>query len=77
MWSASVEYLKTAMYTNAAARLLTGTKKFEHTTPVLKSLHYLLAEKRIDFKVLLLVYHASHDQAPEYIRDMFREGTNV
>ena len=33
-------------------------------------LHWLLVEKRIDFNVLLLVYCASHDQAPEYMRDM-------
>ena len=62
---------------NAAARLLTGTKKFDHITPVLKSLHWLPVEKRIDFKVLLLVYRALHDQAPEYMRDMLQERTNV
>ena len=62
---------------NAAARLLTGTKKFGHITPVLKSLHWLPVEKRIDFKVLLLVYRALHDQAPSYMRDMLQERTNV
>ena len=41
---------------NAAARLLMGTKRFDHITHVLKSLHWLLVEKRIDFKVLPLVY---------------------
>ena len=42
---------------NTAARLLTGTKTFDHITPVLKSLHWFPVEKRMDFKVLLLVYH--------------------
>ena len=37
-------------------------------TYVLKSLHWLPVEKRIDFKVLLLVYCALHDEAPEYTR---------
>ena len=53
---------------NAAARLLMGTKTFEHITPVLKSLHWLLVEKRINFEVLLLVYCALRDHAPEYTR---------
>ena len=46
MWSVSVKYLKT------------GTMKFDHITPVLKSLHWLPVEKIIDFKVLPLVYRA-------------------
>ena len=38
---------------NAAARLLTGTKKREHISPVLASLHWLPVKFRIDFKILL------------------------
>ena len=39
---------------NTAARILTGTKRREHITPVLKSLHWLPVEYRIMFKTLLL-----------------------
>ena len=60
-----------------AARFLTGTKKFAHITLVLKSLHWLLVKKRIDFKVLLLVYYALNDQATESFRDMLKERANV
>ena len=35
---------------NSAARLLTGTKKRDHITPVLASLHWLPVKFRIDFK---------------------------
>ncbi len=62
---------------NAAARMLTGTRKYDHITPVLKSLHWLPVEKRIDFKVLLLTYRALHDRAPDYIRDILQDRTNV
>ena len=35
-------------------------------------------EKRIDFKLLLLVYRALHDHAPEdMMRDMLQERANV
>ena len=60
-----------------AARLLTGMNIFDHITPVLKSLHWLPVLKRIDFKVLLLVYRALHDHAGEYMRDMLQEGANI
>ena len=43
---------------NAAARVLTKTKKVDHITQVLRSLHWLTVCQRIDFKILLLVYKA-------------------
>ena len=51
---------------NAAARLLTGTRKREHITPVLASLHWLPVKFRIDFKILLYVFKA----LPQYICDL-------
>lgn len=57
---------------NAAARLLTGTKRREHISPVLSSLHWLPVSFRIDFKMLLLVFKSLHGQAPVYISDMLR-----
>ncbi|KAK3705766.1 hypothetical protein QZH41_000593 [Actinostola sp. cb2023] len=54
---------------NAAARLLTFTRKFDHITPVLKQLHWLPIEKRIHFKILLLAFKGLHGLAPAYISD--------
>ena len=36
---------------NAAARILTKTRKFEHITPILKELHWLPVRERIQFKL--------------------------
>ena len=58
---------------NTAARILTRTRKSEHITPVLRSLHWLPVTFRIDFKVLLLVYKSLNDLGPKYIADMFTE----
>ena len=43
---------------NAAACVLTRTKKREHITPVLASLHWLPVKSRIEFKILLLTFKA-------------------
>ena len=48
---------------NAAARLITGTCKFDHITPVLSELHWLPVRQRITFKVALLVYKCLHGLA--------------
>ena len=65
------------MYTECSCHLVDGTKKSDHISPVLKSLHWLSVVKRIDFKVPLLVYHALQDEAPEYMTDMLQEKTNA
>lgn len=57
---------------NAAARLLTGTRKREHITPVLASLHWLPIHFRIQFKVLLIVFKALKGLAPAYITDLLQ-----
>ena len=55
---------------NAAARLLTRSKKCDHITPVLAALHWLPVHFRIDFKILLFVFKARHGLAPVYISDI-------
>uniref|UniRef100_A0A8C7IHH4 Reverse transcriptase domain-containing protein n=1 Tax=Oncorhynchus kisutch TaxID=8019 RepID=A0A8C7IHH4_ONCKI len=55
---------------NTAARILTRTKKCDHITPVLASLHWLPVKARADFKVLLLTYKALHELAPTYLSDL-------
>lgn len=54
---------------NFAARLLTGTRRREHITPILSSLHWLPIRFRVDFKILLFVFKALHGLAPAYISD--------
>ncbi|KAF7650904.1 hypothetical protein LDENG_00119220, partial [Lucifuga dentata] len=48
-------------------RLLTRTKRREHITPVLASLHWLPVHFRIQFKILLITFKATHGLAPSYI----------
>ncbi|KAJ8390578.1 hypothetical protein AAFF_G00101840, partial [Aldrovandia affinis] len=55
---------------NAAARILTRTKKYEHISPVLASLHWLPINYRVDYKVLLLTYKVLHGLAPSYLTDL-------
>ena len=41
---------------NAAARLISGTRTRDHITPVLKDLHWLKIQERIEFKIALFVF---------------------
>ena len=55
---------------NSAARLLTGTRKREHISPILRSLHWLPIPERIDFKLLLLTFKSLNDVAPPYMEEL-------
>ncbi|KAI4887869.1 hypothetical protein NFI96_015092 [Prochilodus magdalenae] len=58
---------------NAAARVLTKSKRKDHITPILKSLHWIPVCYRIDFKVLLLVYKCLNGLGPAYLSDMMQQ----
>ena len=64
------QLIKLQRIQNASARLITRTRKQEHITPILRSLHWLPFPQRIHFKILLLTYKALHGLAPAYIKDL-------
>ena len=55
---------------NAAARLVTNTRKYAHITPVLKSLHWLPVEQRLMYKILLITFRALKFSSPQYINSL-------
>ena len=55
---------------NAAARLITCSRKYDHITPMLKELHWLPVSECIKSKIMLLTFKALHQQSPVYIQDL-------
>jgi len=56
---------------NAAARLVLGLKWSEHITPALKQLHWLPIKQRICYKLSTIVHKCLHQQAPDYLTELF------
>ncbi len=52
---------------NAAARVLTRSRKYDHITPILQFLRWLPIKFRISYKILLLAYKALNGLAPAYL----------
>jgi hypothetical protein len=53
---------------NAATRVLKGVNRRAHMKPILQSLHWLPVRRRIEFKILVLVFTLLHDPyAPQYL----------
>ena len=54
---------------NAAARVVTGTRKFDHIISVLRQLHWLPVRQRITFKLAMMVFKCIRGLAPSYLAD--------
>ena len=54
---------------NAAARLVTGARRCDHITPVLRQLHWLPVRQRVVFKIAELVHQSLVGLAPAYLAD--------
>ncbi len=53
---------------NAAARVLTRSRKYDHITPILQSLYWLPI--KFSYKILLLAHKALNDLAPAYLTNL-------
>jgi len=58
---------ETSAVQNAAARVTTETRKFDHIRPVLHKLHWLPVGNRIMYKLAVMVYKCLHGLAPPYL----------
>ena len=72
---------KLLLVQNSAARLIACFRKYDHFTPLLIQLSWLLITQRIWFKVLLLTFKAIHKLSPVYPqelnRGLWRGGPNL
>ena len=52
---------------DTTARLITGTRKFDHIIPVLKKLHWVKVRDRVVYKILLLIFKCRLGYSQKYI----------
>ena len=52
---------------HAAARLLTNARRCDHITPLLRQLHWLPVQRRVEFKIACIVHQSLASLAPTYL----------
>ena len=62
---------------HAADRLISGHKKHKSISPILRVLHWLPVECRIDYKILVLTYKCLHGSAPSYLSELLMIHTHT
>jgi len=62
---------------NAAACLVFSARRLEHTTPLLRELHWMQVPERIQFRLCVLVYRCLNGTAPPYLAETLRQSTDV
>ncbi len=69
----SLHFNRLQVAQNNAARVVTGTRRRDHITPVLCSLHWLPVSERIKYKVLLVTFKVIHSVPhPSYLADLLK-----
>jgi len=64
---------------NTAARIVSGTRKYDHglTDLMHNELHWLDVPDRVKYKLSMLMYRCQHNQAPRYLMDHCSPVSNV
>ena len=62
---------------NFAARILTGTRKYEHITPVLNDLRWLSVPAMLAFYDAILIFKCLRGLAPKYLSSRFNTRASV
>ena len=57
---------------NAAARLITSSRKYDHITPILFDLHWIPVSGQYKCKIILLTHESLQQLSPIYIQDIIR-----
>ena len=57
---------------NVAARVVVKASRYDHITPILKTLHLLPIRYHTEYKLLLLTFKPLHHVAPSYITDLLQ-----
>ncbi len=61
---------KFQMVQNATSRVLTRTRKYDHISPVLSTLHWLPIKHCIDFKIVLITSKALNGLVQQYLSEL-------
>jgi hypothetical protein len=64
--------LPMARVLNAAARVISQTRLYDHITPVMIELHWLPLQQRMVFKQACIVFRCLEGSAPSYLSDTIR-----
>ena len=68
--SANYQLKKIQRIQNMACRIVCNLCKFDHVTPSMHNLHWLMIPQRIQFKIACLMYKCIKGQVPKYLTDL-------
>ena len=62
---------------NIGARIVARPPRTAHVSPILRTLHWLSVQRRIEHKILCLVFKCVSEAAPLYLQTLVKEYTPI
>ena len=77
VWSNTSKKTKLQPIQNFACRIITGSQKYDHVTPLLQQLMCLSANEMLQIRVSFIAYKCANNLAPEYLCVKFKKRWSV
>ena len=79
VWSGTTQrnVRKLQLLQNFAARILTGKRKYDHISPILKDLKWLTVKEMLQLRDVTMVYKCQHGLAPDYLVSKLVKRSNI
>ena len=68
---------KLQLIQNFVCRIITGSQKYDHVTPLLQQLNWLSANEMLQFRDSVMAYKCTNNLAPEYLCIKFKKRSSV
>ena len=60
-----------------ATKTIVGRNKYDSVKEAMMELHWLPLRERINYKIIMWVFKCLHNQAPQYLRSLFKIKENI
>ena len=77
VYSTSQKNNKLQAVQNFACRIVSGTRKFDHVTPILKQLRWLPVAKQLEYRSAVMAFKCMAGYAPKYLSSKFSKRLEI
>ena len=68
---------KLQLIQNFACKIITGSQKYDHVTPLLRQLNWLSVDEMLQFRDSVMAYKCANNLAPDYLCTKFKKRSSV
>ena len=77
VWSSTSNIAKLQAVQNFACRIVSGSKKYDHVTPILRQLNWLPVKQHMYYRDSIMAFKCMNGLAPGYLSEQFVKRSSI